>query len=652
MKALLKSVVKNLDTAKTMKRADFDALLDYVDGLYYTKGQKPIGDEDYDYLMDIYGERFPKSARLKKVGTKIGLGKDAVPLPYPMSSLSKIKDAIKIKQYAAKYPGPYVVSDKADGMSMELIYRNGVPVEFYTRGDGLEGQDKSHLIPFLRIPKRIPDKAEFAVRAEAVASIKAFESKLSKESGGRFEAVRNAAGGIINTKPSSKNYADVPKTAKLLDVLAFKILAGKGSKLKPSDQFKQLEKYGFDVVRYKKVSVLDHAKLSTMLEQQIKTSHIEIDGLVVEQDAYHRISAANPKHAVSFKENSRASMVEVIVTSVTWNITRTGKIFPQINIKPTKIGGVTVTNFTGHNAFYIQHGYLNDSDEHIARAKPKPIGKGAKLLAVRSGQVIPYVVEVLKAARVASKPDIPFKEKGVDYYTISKSSDTQRQKQIEHFFNAIGVNGIKLRTIQRFWEQGYKTLADFLALDVDDFEDMDGMGKRKAWAYIDDLNKSLENLTFAKVADGSGLFTGFGQERLNKIYAEFPDVLNHKNTRDKVIAVVQGIRGFKELAVAFAASLPSLIAFIDKHKFRIKAPAKQKLVGSKLSKLRVTFTSVRDAQLEADIKANGGSVQSMKSDTNVLVVKDLGASNNKIDKAQDMGIPIYTPQSFRKKYGV
>lgn len=651
MKALLKKISNNLDLSLAMKRADFDALLDYVDGQYYTNGTKPIPDEDYDYLIDVYTDRFPKSPRLKKVGSKIGLGKDAVKLPYPMSSLNKIKTADKINLFAKNYPGPYVVSDKADGMSMELRYINGVPKELYTRGDGIEGQDKSHLIPFLRIPKKIPYKEEFVVRAEMVASLSQFEKLMSSDSGGRFNAVRNAAGGIINTTPNSKHFKEVPKLAKALDVLAFKILAGKGSKLKPSEQFKLLLDLGFDIVRFKKVKIITFETLSALLETQIKSSHIEIDGLVVEQDQYHRISASNPKHAVSFKENSRASMVEVVVTDVTWETTRTGKLFPQINIKPTKIGGVMVSNFTGHNAFYIQHGYKSE-----LKGKPpykaRPVGKGARLLAVRSGQVIPYVVEVLKPAAKASEPSVPYISKGLDYYTQSKSTDLQKQKQIEHFFKAIGVNGFKLKTVQRFWDEGIQKLRDFLRLEVDDFESMDGMGKRRAWAYLDDLNKCLANLTFAKVADGSGLFTGFGQERLNKIFEEFPDVLKKDYSRSEIVSKVQSIRGFKELAHDFADSLPKLKKFIVANGFNIKAPAKQKTVSSKFKDMRVTFTSVRDAELQKLIEANGGKVQSIRKDTNVLIVKDLGASNNKIDAARDQGIPIFTPATFRKKYGV
>lgn len=651
--AINSKIKTNPELAYTSTRKDLDVFLDKVDAEYYNNGTKPIPDSVYDRIMEIYGERFPRSSRLKKVGAKIGSKRAEVTLPNPMSSLTKIKTEDKIALYAEKYPGPYTVSDKIDGMSLQILYINSVPKQLFTRGDGTKGQDISHLIPYLNIPKKIKVTGRFAVRLEGVSSMSAFAKHLSEEAGGKFTATRNAAGGIISKLPSAKDYKEYVKYAKHLSMIAFKIMEGKGSELSASKQFKLLTQLGFQVVPYKVFDDIDFATLSSFLNKRIKSNEYEIDGLVVEQDKPHKITAANPKHAVSFKENSEASMVEVVCTGVTWDVSRTGKIIPQINIKPTRIGGVNVSNFTGHNAFYILHGYLKNSDADKKNAKPKPIGKGAVLKAVRSGQVIPYVVDVLKPAKSASLPEVAYKQVGVHFVALDKgNNETQRLKKLAHFFTTIGVDGFKLNTIQKFWDAGYKTLDAFLNLSVEDFESIPGLGRQKAKEYLTTLRKSLSELTFAKLANASGYFEGFGSGRLESIGDAYPDVMKWSTLSKREIADrIRELNGFKALADDFASALPKLIKFADKYGFKVKV-IKQKVVSSKMSNLRVTFTGVRDNELEQAILANGGKVQAMKSDTNILVVKDLGYSSSKVDKAHDTGVPVLTVDMFRKKYKV
>lgn len=656
---MLKSQLKKFieDGWRKATRSEFSAVLDYLDDVYYNKAKKPIKDSEYDELKEHFIQRFPKAKRETKVGHKVGNKRAEVKLPNPMSSLDKIKEPKKIDAYSKKFPGPYVVSDKEDGMSLQLGYELGVPNSLYTRGDGLAGQDISHLIPYLKIPKRIKIKTPFYIRIEGIVDNDTFEKHLSKKNGGDFTAVRNAAGGIVNKLPSSKDFEKYAAYAKHLTLYAFKILDGKGSELKPSKQFELLESLGFKVVPYKIVKTIDFDKLSAFLNERIKKSRFDIDGLVIEQDKYHPIGHSLPKHAVSFKENSAASMVDVTVKDVSWEASRNGILIPVVNIEPTKIGGVNVSNFTGHNAFYIQHGYLKDSEADLSGEKPKPIGRGAVIRAVRSGGVIPYIVEVVKPARKPTMPDVEYKAKGVHVILAGKSNagkELQTQKKLEHFFVRIGVDGFKLSTIQRFWNNGYTKLSQFLKLKKKDFVSIDGLGERKAQQFEASLTKALENLDFVKLADASGYLTNFGRRRLQMIVSAYPDVMDWdgKYSRSSIVTKIQALDGFKEIAHDFADNLPKIVKFANTFGLKVKKAEKKVVKGSKMKDLRITFTGVRDAELTKAIEEQGGAVQDWRKDTNLVLVKDESFSSGTTSKAEDANVPIMTVVKFRKKYGL
>ena len=79
--------------------------------------------------------------------------KNDAELPYFMGSMDKIKpDTGILPRWKTKYEGPYVISGKLNGVS-GLYTTEGDEPKLYTRGDGHMGQDVSHLIPYLDLPK-------------------------------------------------------------------------------------------------------------------------------------------------------------------------------------------------------------------------------------------------------------------------------------------------------------------------------------------------------------------------------------------------------------------------------------------------------------------------------------------------------------------
>lgn len=123
-------------------------------------------------------------------------------LPYYMGSQNKIKDSEEeLAKYKAKYAGPYVVSDKLDGVSCLIIYENNI-IKIYTRGNGTEGQDITHILEYVNgIPKL--DNADMAVRGELIISKSNWDvlGTLGKQGANP----RNTLSGAINSDIINKD---------------------------------------------------------------------------------------------------------------------------------------------------------------------------------------------------------------------------------------------------------------------------------------------------------------------------------------------------------------------------------------------------------------------------------------------------------------
>ncbi|AEX61790.1 DNA ligase [Megavirus courdo7] len=223
---------------------------------YYNTGKSLISDEYYDVLIEKLKEINPKSEILTQIGAPIR-GKK-VKLPYWMGSMNKIKSENKlIKNWTKNYPGPYVISDKLDGISCLFVMIED-KVNLYTRGDGNYGQDVSHLLDLVNmsIDDLICLDDNIAIRGELIMSKKNF-NKYSEE----MSNARNMVAGIVNSKKQSIN----KKHAKDVDFIAYEIIK---PEKKPLEQLKQLKKWNLNVVDYDVYKDINSEILDNILQKR------------------------------------------------------------------------------------------------------------------------------------------------------------------------------------------------------------------------------------------------------------------------------------------------------------------------------------------------------------------------------------------------
>lgn len=629
----------NLTQAKKLINAFDDA---------YDEGDPLVDDTIYDTIRDYISERWPKSTLAKKIGSH---DDSDVPLPVPMASLDQLKLASPRLAKQLSNGNAKIVSDKLDGQSVEIVYEKGVPVKAFTRGDSEKGKDITRHIGSMNIPKKIPVKERFVVRCEALLSQKKFLAKLHKDAPGDYEYVsaRPASVGLMRRFES-------PPEIKLIDMVCFGILAGNGATKTKAQQFATLKKYGFTVVRhFGPFDDLSEEQLVALLEERVRKSKYELDGLVVSDNIPSPASkSTNPKHEFKFKMNTSADVVIATVKDIIYQETKYGVLAPVVIVEPVVVpGGITINRANGHNGYYVQHGYLKPTGKNKAPAKKMPLGPGAKIKLVRSNKVIPYIMEIVRAASKPKLPDVPYTLDGVEFRAKKKTS-TSEAKLLESFMASVGYADAGESSARLLVEAGIKDPKALILCGLTTLRTILGDARGKKVASFSkkllagvDLNVWLKSIAPYYMR---GANTSF-----DKVVDQIPDIqkILRRGSSSDLNSLIGNIHGIKSLAPKIADACINGYNTAKEIGVKLNAPKKIVVKSTALKGVNVAFTGVRDAELKARITELGGTASdSMKADTTVLIAKDPGSGSSKVQKAMDKGIPIYTPDQFRKKYKV
>lgn len=597
----------SFQTVKKMKIKELETTVRNLKAAYYD-GNPLVDDNTYDLIEDELRTRKPDSRALS-VDSPVAK-KEKVELPFFMGSQTKIKTADEVEAFSVAHPAPYILSDKLDGVSIEICNLDGV-TRGYTRGqDGVWGLEITHLLKSLRCPKL---KTGRAIRAEMIMPKKLFETHWSKEVLGSegFENARNLVAGATNAHRKEHS-----PCLEHIEIVAYEVLA---PRMKTSKQFEALKEWGFKTAHTKSVKSLPYDKLTDYLFDRKKKSEYEIDGIIVTADKKFPLNEeGNPDWSRAFKSHDPDAIKIATVVDVEWNISKHGYLKPRIMVEPLRLGGVTVTWFTGHNAKYIVD---------------NKIGKGAKLQVIRSGDVIPYIMDIVKPGKVKlPKMDFKWNETGVDIVTASVTDD-QKIKKISDFFSQLGVEGFKIGMATRLYDGGLTSIQMILKAEVKDLLAIEGFQAKSAKTLISNIKQITEQAQdLATLMSASGLF---GRSFAYKKAAKLVEALPHIMDKEVTVAEICSVDGFEEkTAIPVIKGLPRFKKFLVNTGIQWYIDDEEiEIIGSALEGEYVTFTGFRDAEAEIKVAAQGGTMVPFGSKTTLLVYAD-GKNNKKTDSFQ------------------
>uniref|UniRef100_A0A6C0KGC5 DNA polymerase beta n=1 Tax=viral metagenome TaxID=1070528 RepID=A0A6C0KGC5_9ZZZZ len=607
---------------------------------YYYNDKPLITDNEYDIIKEFMEKKFPNNKVIKEIGAPIKRNK--VTLPYFMGSMDKIKpDTNILESWKEKYTGPYVLSAKLDGVS-GLYSTEGDKPKLYTRGNGSIGQDISHLIPYLSLPS----EKNIVIRGEFILSKKVFETKYKSEASNS----RNLVSGIINSlKKNQDKYEDI-------DFVTYEVIK---PSLKPSEQMKFLKANGFKVVLHKEEPTINNKLLSELLISWREGYEYEIDGVIVIDDKIYPRENKNPDYAFAFKMVLLDQMVEAKVVDVLWTPSKDGYLKPRIRIEPVTIGGAVIEYATGFNAAFV---------------KNNKIGVGAVIQLIRSGDVIPHILDTIVPASVVIMPNVPYhwNETHIDILLDNPNDDiTVREKNIAAFFQGLGVEGLSFGNTKRLMKAGYNSIAKIIDMSKSDFLNVDGFKEKTSNKLYTSIKENLEKISLSKLMAISNLFgRGIGEKRIKQVLEIYPDILvsNEKN-KEKTEKIIS-IKGFaKKTAEHFVEHISRMVKFIkDIHKeelltkvfntdVNVDTGYNSELKDESTNKdhplydKSIVLSGFRDKNMQGELEKIGTNIaNTISNNIFVLVVKDKEKKTSKIIKAESLSVPIMLVEEFKEKY--
>jgi NAD-dependent DNA ligase/DNA polymerase/3'-5' exonuclease PolX len=610
---------------KTLNENQLTKMLNYAN-VHYRNLQPIMTDNQYDILEDYISDKYPANEIVHQIGAPVERNK--VTLPYPMGSMDKIKpDTSALANWMAKYRGPYVLSCKLDGVS-GLYTTEGPAPKLYTRGDGKVGQDVSHLIPHLRLPKT----KGIVIRGEFIIPKAVFDSKYKT----KFANPRNMVAGIINHKTINEAITD-------LQFVAYEVIT---PIKKPSEQMEFLTTLDVEVVLWKTESSLTNELLSETLVEWRKNYVYEIDGVIVTNDAKYTRKAGNPDHSFAFKMVLSDQIAEARVVDVIWTPSKDGYLKPRVQIEPINLGGVRIEFATGFNGAFI-----NDNK----------VGVGAVIELIRSGDVIPHIRKVTVPADQAKMPSVPFKwnDTHVDVMLEDLDSDeTVKEKNITGFFRGIGVEGLSSGNVARIIQAGYDSVPEIIKMEVNDLLQVEGFKDKTANKLYNGIKEKIDAASLVTIMSASNMFgRGFSEKKLELIMDSYPNVLLSKESNAQKVAKISAIKGMAEkTSESFVERIPDFINFIKEAglvKKLAQDVTEKKTVDEShpLFGKTIVMTGFRDAQIQEDIKNVGAKLgSSVSKNTFIVLVKNTDEDTGKAADARKLGVPLMTPEEFVKKY--
>ena len=638
---------------------------------YYNKNSPSISDAQYDALFDELTALEKEtgiilaSSPTQKVGAEVLSDLPKVIHNIPLLSLAKTKSAEDIKDMLNKNDGYLAL--KIDGLTVELLFENGILTEASTRGDGTEGELITHNAKvFKDIPRAIPFKEKLRITGEAYIDIETFNSineKIENDED-KYSTPRNLAAGSVRQLDSS-----ICKEREVC-FMPFNVLEGMENVTSRTERLNLLSSYGFSRIPSFNLKTTDTTKTIEDSIENLKDTALNkslpIDGIVFfYNDAVYSATLGRTAHhfrdGIAYKFGD--PHFKTVLNKIEWNISRTGQLTPVAIFDPVEIDNTIVERASLHNMTFIKDLKLKKSDSIMVSKRNMIIPHVEENLSIDND--CEYILDFPALCPVCNQStQIQTNENGDRVievlYCKNPNCAGKNIKKFTHFVSkqALNIDGLSEQTVEKFIKNGWLTaVSDIFLLSnfKDDIIALDGFGEKSYNNLISAIENakstSLSNLLVAMNID----LIGKSGAKLIEDYFE-GDALKLLNEIDNGFDFT-AIEGFGEIMSNSIIDwfnnsdnrneFLKVLSYLELKKPENKTNTESIFFGKRIV-ITGTFESFTRDELSKKLTDLGAKVSgSVSSKTDFLLCGE--SAGSKLDKAKALSVTILNEDEILKQ---
>lgn len=622
------------EASEIMSNREYDGLYDELLGLEkelgITLANSPTVNVGYEVLSELPKERHES----------------------PMLSLDKTKEVEELKRFAGDQK--VLISWKLDGLTIVLTYRGGELYKAVTRGNGEVGEViTNNARVFRNIPLRIAYQGELIIRGEAVIGYKEFERINAgiEDVDAKYKNPRNLCSGSVR---QLNNEITAKRNVRFY---AFSLVQAEDVDFHNSRacQMNWLKDQGFEVVEFHEVTADTVEAEVINFTEKIAENDFPSDGLVLIYDdiAYGRSlgrTSKFPRDSFAFKWADEIRETKLV--EIEWSPSRTGLINPIAIFEPVELEGTTVSRASVHN---------------ISIMEELELGIGDRIEVYKANMIIPQIARNLTRSGVSDIPlrcpvcggatEIRQVANAKALYCTNPDCQAKHVKAFALFVSrdALNIEGLSEATLEKFISLGYiREFADIFHLDryQEEIQSLEGFGE-KSYRNLAASAEKARNTTLPRVIYALGI-ANIGLANAKVICKEFRyDVEAMLKATEEELNEIPGVGGV--IAKAFVDYFAS-----ERHvrQFRdllgelvipeeVMEEAKQIFAGVNFVITGSVEHFANRGEVKELIESLGGKVTgSVTSKTNYLINNDVTSTSSKNKKANDLGVPIISEETF------
>jgi DNA ligase (NAD+) len=615
----------NLKKLYQYSQTELEDILDEAENKYYNNCvDLYLTDSEFDYIKEYLICHYPGTKYENKIGTEKKSG-NKVDLPIWMGSMTNFKTEKLIINFTKKYEKDYVIMSKLDGIS-GLLYKKGNIIKLYTRGNGKKGKDISHLLEYINIGN-LSSYNDIIIRGELLVEIKDYNIVANK-----WANERSLITGLVNSKKDNIN----KDLIKYLRFVSYELIH---PQFEIKEQLNILKKIGLNIVDYIRLEQINLNILEKYLITFKEKSKYLIDGIIIRHNHNYAFNkSGNPDYAFAFKMILQNQIKETKIKKIHWNISKFGKLFPQIEVEQINIGGENIRFISGKSAKFIYNNKL---------------GKDSIVEVIRSCDVIPDIYNIKKHSVEAEMPICKYKWNinKSDIYSIDNNNNNDKNiKLITDFFKSINTANLGPGLIKKLYKYNYNTIKKIINIKKEELLNIDGIKETLAHKLINNISEALYKCNIIDIMNASNIFqSGFGIKRLQNIYYNIKDVLI-RDDKEQLLNEIKNIKGFNKITgEQFILNLDKFKLFLKdlnlEHKIEINI--KNKILNKKnivVSGFRDKENKLKHLLLKYNIEIN----ERINNDTIYILCEEHSKNSNKIIEAKRKNIKIIKKNEFIK----